>query len=234
MSLLLQADYDLGYVDKIVVVNRQDCCQARIKCYSLQLLGEAENVLYSFPFTSAASSYTFRDPVTDAAVQQSCFLSPPPPPMQPLPSTPKCPSVAGEFVRYLRVAWADSSVSAATCSGGTLGYLNFAELQLIYNGYNVALGKPGTSLDVWVNNPATYGPSRLTDGKASSLYISQSQNSSTYVQIDLQVRGPWERAAWALSCCCWGAAAAGVLLLLRLLVVDLCDIALLPPQLPVA
>jgi hypothetical protein len=110
--------------------------------------------------------------------------------MQPLPSTPKCPSVVGEFVRYLRIAWTDSSVSAATCSGNTLGFINVAEVQLIYNGYNVALGKPTTSQDVYSNNVAAYGPSKLTDGKANTMYISQTQNSSAYVKVDLQVRGP--------------------------------------------
>ena len=202
-------------MDKLVVVNRQDCCQARIRCYSLQLLGEVENVLYSYPFTSTASSYTFRDPVTDPAVQQSCYLSPPPPPMQPLASSPRCPSAVGEFVRYLRIAWTDSSVSAATCSGGTGGYINLQELQLIYNGYNVALGKPGTALDVWSN---AYVRSNLVDGK-STMYHSLTQSSSTYVQIDLQVRGLWCGLPGAPchhllpGCCCRAAAVAGLLLL---------------------
>jgi len=176
---------DLGYVDKIVVLNRQDCCQARIQCYKLELLGDVGDVLYKYTFSGSSSSYTFRDPVSDPAVQQSCNLSPPPPPMP--PSTPRCPSMLGEFVRYLRIGWADSSVSAATCGGGQGGYLNVAELQLIYNGYNIALGKPGTALDVWANSPASYGPSKLTDGKSNSMMHSLTASSSVYVQIDLQV-----------------------------------------------
>ena len=133
--------------------------------------------------------------MTDTAVQQSCNLAPPPPPMQPLPSTPRCPSMVGEFVRYVRIGWADSSVSASTCSGGEGGHLNVAELQLIYNGYNIALGKPGTGLDVWSNNPAAYGPSKLVDGKSNTMFHSLTVSSSVYVQIDLQV-GP----VWLVSC----------------------------------
>jgi hypothetical protein len=182
---------DLGWVDKIVVLNRQDCCQARIQCYKLELLGDVENVLYTYRFSGSSSSYTFRDPVTDAAVQQSCNLAPPPPPMQPLPSTPRCPSMVGEFVRYVRIGWADSSVSASTCGGGQGGHLNVAEMQLIYNGYNIALGKPGTALDVWSNNPAAYGPSKLVDGKSNTMFHSLTVSSSVYVQIDLQVGPVW-------------------------------------------
>ena len=134
--------------------------------------------------------------------------------MQPLASSPKCPSAVGEFVRYLRIAWTDSSVSAATCSGGTGGYINLQELQLIYNGYNVALGKPGTALDVWSN---AYVRSNLVDGK-STMYHSLTQSSSTYVQIDLQVRGLWCGLPGAPchhllpGCCCRAAAVAGLLL----------------------
>lgn len=183
----MQTSVDLGYVDKIVVINRADCCQARIQCYKLELLGELQEVMYIYRFSSASSSYTFRDPVTDPAVQQSCYLSPPPPPMSPLPSTPNCPSVVGEFVRYLRLSWADSTVSAATCGSGVGGYLQVAELQLVYNGYNVALGKNATALDVWGNMLGTYGPSKMVDGKTSTIYHSSTQTNSTYMMLDLQV-----------------------------------------------
>lgn len=127
-ACLLQSEFDLGYVDRVVIYNRADCCQARITCWQLQLLDELQAPLYTFSFGSAATTYTFRDPVNDAATQNQCSMSPPPPPMQPLPSSPTCPGAVGEFMRYLRFSMSPNA-SASACSSG-LNYLQIAEVQV--------------------------------------------------------------------------------------------------------
>jgi hypothetical protein len=173
--------YDLGWVDRVVVLNRQDGNQARITCYQLELLDEWQNTIYSYPFTSTASSYTFRDPVNDAAMRASCSTSPPPPPMLPRPSTPICGGAAGEFIRYVRISWLGG------CANANTAYLNVAELQVIYNGQNVAAGKGGNQLDTWTNS-AAYNAAQLTDGKTWTMFHSGTVSSYTFVTVDLQVK----------------------------------------------
>jgi hypothetical protein len=201
-----QNNYDFGYISKVVVLNRQDCCQERIQCYKLELQNELNQTLYSYDFTALAASYTIRDTST-AGVQATCNAPPPsPPPAPPSPPMPpapvKCQTDTGVFMRYVRIAWTDSSVSAATCSGGTSGalggHLNVAELQVWYNGYNLALGKPATALDTYGDNVASYGPSKLTDGSTGTMYHSKSENSNTYVEVDLQVRR-WRGRRWIVT-----------------------------------
>ena len=99
-ACLLQSEFDLGYVDRVVIYNRADCCQARITCWQLQLLDELQAPLYTFSFGSAATTYIFRDPVNDAATQNQCSMSPPPP-TNPLPAnTPLgITTSSGSYVR---------------------------------------------------------------------------------------------------------------------------------------
>jgi hypothetical protein len=184
---LIQLEYDLGWVDRVVVLNRQDGNQARITCYQLELLDAFEYPFYSYPFTSTASSYTFRDPLTDPVVAASCNYMPPPPPMAPRPSTPVCGGAAGEFIRYVRIKW------NGTCSAPSNGWLNVAELQLWYNGQNVAAGKGGSQSNTWQNS-AAYTADKLTDGKSYTMFHSGLAGTGTYVTIDLGVCG-------CLSCC---------------------------------
>jgi hypothetical protein len=177
----VQDMWDLGWVDRITVINRQDCCQERIMCYQLELMDEFQNIYYTYTFASSANSYTFRDPVIDPATKASCSYSPPPPPMGPRPSTALCNGAAGEFIRFVRISWKGG------CAKPSDGWLNVAELQVWYNGQNVAAGKSGTEIDTWTNN-AAYKAAQLTDGKTWTMFHSGSLTAFTFVTIDLQVR----------------------------------------------
>ena len=193
LACCCQADYDLGWLDRVVVTNRQDCCQSRITCYKLELLDAFEYPFYSYPFVGTASSYTFRDPVTDPVVAATCNFMPPPPPMAPRPSTPVCGGAMGEFIRYVRIKW------DGNCTNPANGYLNVAELQVIYNGQNVAAGKSGTTKDTWSNSVA-YAPGQLTDGKTTTMYHSLLAGATSYVMIDLQVGACPPRLAAQQGC----------------------------------
>jgi hypothetical protein len=171
----------MAHVSKASIINRQDCCQDRIRCYQLQLLTSLNQTLMVFNFTTIASSYDLRDVATPEG-QASCVAkpSPPPPtpPMPPVPALPVCPGDAELHVRYMRMVY----VGGPSCS-----FMNLAELQLWYNGYNVAQGKPATSLDVYGRLPQ-YVSGKITDGQSNTFYSSGSFNSSTYVLVDLLVR----------------------------------------------
>ena len=186
-----QGDYDLGWLDRVVVTNRKDCCKSRITCYKLELLDAFDNPFYSYPFVGTADSYTFRDPINDPVVAATCNFMPPPPPMAPRPATPVCGGALGEFIRYVRISW------HGNCSAPSNGWLNVAELQVIYNGQNVAAGKGGTSNGTWTNS-AAFVPNQLTDGKSSTMYHSSLAGATAYVTIDLQVGG--SPAAWPDPC----------------------------------
>ena len=69
-----------------------------------------------------------------------------------------CPGAAGEWVRWIKLAWR-SSGRPSWCA--TDGWLNVAELQFFVNGTNVALGKATTALDVL---SSTYPQSALVRG----------------------------------------------------------------------
>ena len=178
----LQQDYDLGWVDRVEVVNRPGGFLDRIMCWQLELQDLLGSTLYSYPFTAAQSQYTFRDPVTDSAFQASCNLSPPPPPMPPRPVTPRCPGAAGEYVRFLRFTFRGSSF----CPAGQ-GFLQVTEARLIYNGYNVALGQAATAANSWANS-AAYAAGQSVDGKTTTFYHSLTNDATSYLLIDLQVR----------------------------------------------
>lgn len=204
-----QADYDMAYASRITVLNRPDVAyQDRIKCFQLLLQDPINQTIYSFNFTAAASSYNLRD-VSTAAVQTACRPQPPPPPpspprppLPPVPVTPVCANDAGTYMHYVRIAWR----GGATCS---YGFLNVAELRVLYNGVNVARGAPATALDKWADS-ASYAPDKLVDGSSSTMYHSKTVGSGTYVEVNLQVRSwRWWRG---------GAVAGGGGAVLRLLV----------------
>jgi len=189
-----QQDYDLGWVDRVEVVTRLNwpCCTARIMCWQLELQDVQGSPMYTYPFTTTQDSYTFRDPVTDPAVKATCSLAPPPPPMSPRPVTPKCPGAAGEYVHFLRFTWSNSTNCPAS------GFLQIAEVRLIYNGYNVALGKSASAGDFYQSN-ANYNGQQAVDGKDNTFYHSNTFTSAAYLLIDLQVSA--RRASHCLQPC---------------------------------
>ncbi len=187
-----QAAYPLSDLTRIVVVNRQDCCASLITCYSLQLLASNRAPLYTYPFTTTASSYTFRDS-SDAAFASSCTLPPPlpPPDLSSLPTTPQCPAAANQHLRSVRIAW------SGTCTVPGDSLLHIAELQVFYNGRNIALGQPTTAKDVLGSSPE-FSPSQLVDGKALTVYHAATAGAGSFVSVDLQVGG-WCTALLVLA-----------------------------------
>jgi hypothetical protein len=91
-----------------------------------------------------------------------------------------------------------------------LGYLQIAEARVIYNGYNVALGKAATAPNVYANM-AAFVPRMAVDGKSNTLYISGTVDNTSSLLIDLQV-GMRATAACAaapaLALPCYGARCA--------------------------
>jgi hypothetical protein len=104
---------------------------------------------------------------------------------------------------------------------------NLAELQLWYNGYNVAQGKPATAANAYANLPQ-YAAPKITDGLSNTFYSSFTFSDGTYVMVDLLVRRRrgGRRAGWLTGwrgwCVCRpGHGMARLLLLLLLLLVVL-------------
>jgi hypothetical protein len=174
-----QEPLPLSELTRIVVTNRQDCCQARITCYQLELLSSLRAPLYAYPFTTAAGSYSFRDS-SDAGFAASCALASPQGPLPALATTPPCPSAANEHLRFVRIIW------SGACSASQPRPLQLAELQVWYGGHNIALGQPISAKDVLGNSPEFSG-SQLVDGKALTIYHSASAGAGSHVTADLQV-----------------------------------------------
>ena len=69
--------------------------------------------------------------------------------------------------------------------------------QVIWNGQNVARGKPATALDSY-RSLANYVARQATDGKTTTFYASNTITTSAYLLIDLQVCVRWRW--WRLWC----------------------------------
>lgn len=187
----LQGEYELANLNRIVVINRLDSNQQRIQCYKMELRDATESyILYTYYFTTASNGYIFRNINDPTFVASTCNQPAAPPPMPPVPLTPACPAAADQFTRYIRISWRGGT-------GCTVGSspLHVTEVQVNYNGRNIALNKPATALpgDGWKNGSLLgYQPGLAVDGKTSTMYHSNSSNSSTFLMVDLQVGRSWQ------------------------------------------
>ncbi len=66
----------MAHVSRASIINRQDCCLDRIRCYQLQLLTSLNQTLMVLNFTTIASSYDLRDVATPEG-QAACVARPP-------------------------------------------------------------------------------------------------------------------------------------------------------------
>jgi hypothetical protein len=188
----LQGEYELSNLSRIVVINRLDGFQQRIQCYKMELRDAANILLYTYYFTTASNGYIFRNTNDPTFFASTCNRPAAPPPMPPVPLTPACPAAADEFTRYIRISWRGGT-------GCTVGSspLHVAEVQVNYNGRNIALNKPASALpgdNGWMNASLLgQRPGMVVDGKSSTIYHSNSSDSSTFLMVDLQVRaaGSW-------------------------------------------
>lgn len=186
--------YNMAFLDRVTVINR-DSFQERVQCWDLVMADNTGYVWFTFTFPAASASYNFRD-VSNAAFSATCNPLAPPP-MPPLPGSPVCLGDAGKLVRYMRMVWLGGSGCAT---------LDVGELQLWYNGYNIAYRKPAEGMGSYLGWPQ-YGPQQATDGRAQTFYNSAAGNSSTYLLVDLLVRrgagqGCWARLTVLGQCCC--------------------------------
>jgi hypothetical protein len=97
---------------------------------------------------------------------------------------------AGQMFRYVRITWRGG------CGSPTDGYLQVAEVQVMYNGYNVALGKTATGSSSLQSSPMFF-PAQAVDGRLRSMFHSLTAGTGNFLTIDLQVGS---RMACACAC----------------------------------
>ncbi len=209
-ALLPQADYDLGYMDRIEIPNRSDCCQGRITCFQVELQDAQLVPHVQYPFVGVLGTYVFGDAVNNPAncnfrpppapppfppsppsPPPSPPSPPPPPPSPPSPPSPPrppppaaCATALGKRVRYVTLSW------TGNCSTPSDGYLHMAEVRYFHMGQNVALNKATNSSPAFPGWVASSG----VDGDSSTLYHSSGVGASVFWRVDLGVR--------CCQCCC--------------------------------